>query len=180
MQDETKTLIEAALFVSGRTIKLDELARICNSGSIGMVRRAMEDLQQEYSSRGSAMEIIESKDGYEMKIRREIEAQVLHLAPETDMPPAVLKTLALIAYSQPIKQAEVIKERGNGAYKYIRKLREQELIEAHRSGRTKMLTTTPKFKQYFQIQDLRELVKIKPSDDSGQYRLHHYTEKTEA
>ena len=81
----------------------------------------------------------------------------MHLVPETDMPPAVLKTLALIAYSQPIKQSEIIKQRGNGAYKYIKKLKEAELIETHKSSRTKVITVTNKFKDYFQIQDMKEI-----------------------
>ncbi|HDI72783.1 MAG TPA: SMC-Scp complex subunit ScpB, partial [Candidatus Altiarchaeales archaeon] len=59
----------------------------------------------------------------------------------------------------PIKQSKVVKERGNRAYRYIRKLIEQELIEGKKSGRTRILTTTSKFRDYFQIQDLRELVK---------------------
>jgi len=72
-----------------------------------------------------------------MRVKRPYEDKVIHLIPDTDMPPAVLKTLALIAYTQPIKQSEVIKLRGNGAYKYIEKLKDIELIETHKSSRTK-------------------------------------------
>lgn len=159
MTDEFRPLIEAALFVSGRALSVEELAKICNSGSIGLIRKTLGDLQREYLDRNSGLEINEFNGEYGMRVKREFEGELMHLVPETDMQPAVLKTLALIAYEQPIKQSVVVKERGNKVYQYIKKLKEQELIETKRSGRTKILTTTPKFRDYFQIQDLRELVK---------------------
>ncbi|RLI88313.1 MAG: SMC-Scp complex subunit ScpB [Candidatus Altiarchaeales archaeon] len=159
MTDNFRALIEAALFVSGRTLSIEELAKICKSGSIGVIRKILEDLQKEYHERNSGLEIYESNGEYGMRVKKEFEGDIMHLVPETDMSPAMLKTLALIAYEQPIKQSKVVKERGNRAYRYIRKLIEQELIEGKKSGRTRILTTTSKFRDYFQIQDLRELVK---------------------
>lgn len=159
--DETrdiKSLIEAALFVSGRSLTLEELANICKSGNIGVVRRTIEELMKEYSERESGLEICESDNSYSMRIKRELERDVMHLIPETDIEPAVLKTLALIAYEEPIKQSKVVEERGNRAYRYIKKLREQELINAEKCGRTRLLTTTPKFREYFQIMNLKEIV----------------------
>ena len=157
MTEQYRALLEAALFVSGRQLSIEDLARLCNSGNIGAVRTAMEDLQKEYQERNTGIEITESNGQYAMRVKKEHEAGVMHLVPETDMQPAVLKTLALIAYSQPIKQSEIIKQRGNGAYKYIKKLKDQELIETHKSSRTKVITVTNKFKDYFQIQDMKEL-----------------------
>jgi segregation and condensation protein B len=75
------------------------------------------------------------------------------------MPKAMLKALALIAYEQPIKQSYVVKIRGNRVYDYMRKLEDLGLIERKAEGHTKILTTTAKFRQYFKINDEKELVK---------------------
>ncbi len=157
--NDIKSLIEAALFASGRSLTLEEIANLCKSGNIGFIRRTIEELIREYSERRSGLEICESANGYSMRIKREFEQDVIQLIPETEIEPAVLKTLALIAYEEPIKQSKVVEERGNRAYRYIKKLREQELINAEKCGRTRLLRTTPKFREYFQIVNLKEAVK---------------------
>ncbi len=159
MTDDNKKILEAALFVSGKILTLEDMARLCSSGNIGVIRKAIEELQKEYESRDSGIEIYESSGAYGMRVKREYEDKVIHLVPDTDMAPAVLKTLALIAYTQPIKQSEVIKLRGNGAYRYIQKLKDQELIETHKSSRTRVITVTNKFREYFHIQEVKDAFK---------------------
>ncbi|MFZ2455476.1 MAG: SMC-Scp complex subunit ScpB [Candidatus Altiarchaeia archaeon] len=181
MTDENKNLIEAALFVSGKILTLQDLARLCLSGSLGQIRKTLEDLQKEYELKDSSIEIYESNGGYGMRVKRVYEDKVIHLVPDTDMAPAVLKTLALIAYTQPIKQSEVIKLRGNGAYKYIEKLKDIELIETHKSSRTKIITVTNKFKEYFHIQEVKEMFKdIKPPEGAEDLTAQKHLETEES
>jgi len=158
MAEDTRRLMEAALFIAGRNLTLEEIAGLCQSGNIGLVRRTIDELREEYNSRNSGIEIYGYDGSYGMRVKSELEPAVMHLAPDTEIPPAMLKTLALIAYEQPVTQSRLVKERGNRVYKYVRKLREQELIEAKKKGRTRILTVTPKFREYFQIQDLKDLV----------------------
>ena len=61
------------------------------------------------------------------------------------------KTLALIAYKNPVLQSEIIKMRGNGAYDHIKALKEQEFITSERQGRTRVLKLTSKFFDYFDL-----------------------------
>ena len=164
MTEDVRGVIEAALFVSGRILTLDEISRICESGNAGLIRQALAELKEEYSSRNSGIEIYEYDSGYGMRIRADMEPSVMHLASETEIPPAMLKTLALIAYEQPVMQSKLVKERGTRVYKYVKKLREQELIEAKKKGRTRVLTVTPKFKEYFQVQDVKDLIKANVKD----------------
>jgi segregation and condensation protein B len=181
MTDENKNLIEAALFVSGKILTLQDLARLCLSGSLGQIRKTLEELQKEYELKDSSIEIYESNGGYGMRVKRVYEDKVIHLVPDTDMAPAVLKTLALIAYTQPIKQSEVIKLRGNGAYKYIEKLKDIELIETHKSSRTKIITVTNKFKEYFHIQEVKEMFKdIKPPEGAEDLTAQKHLETEES
>ncbi len=158
MTRDVRRVIEAALFISGRILTLEEIARICELGNAGIIRQSLNELMEDYNSRNSGIEIYEYNGGYGMRIRSELEHSVMHLAPETEIPPAMLKTLALIAYEQPITQSKLVKERGTRVYRYVKKLREQELIDAKKEGRTKILTVTPKFREYFQVQDVKEFM----------------------
>lgn len=161
-------LIEAALFMAGRSLDLEELSKICHSGNRGLIRKQVEELQKKYSTRDSSIEIHKSPDGYKMEVIHEIENEVSMLAPLPEISPAILKTLALVAYEQPITQSRIVKERGNRVYRYIKKLINKEFISAEKHGRTKLLRTTTRFKDYFRIKDLRELKKIKARLDKYQ------------
>lgn len=156
--DEIKTIIEASLFVSARPLNIEELAKICGSGNLGLVRRCVEELSGEYGKRNSGIVIQKMGEEYVMRVKSDLEKTVMHLAPETEIPSPILKTLALIAYEQPIKQSDVVKERGNKTYRYIRFLREQGLVECKKCGRTKILTVTPKFRDYFHVEDMKKFM----------------------
>ncbi len=153
-----KALIEAALFASNRSLTLQELAQLVESGNLGAIRKTVEELAADYKNRGAGIEVVQIGEGYLMRVAVAYEDAVMPLVPETDMPQAVLKTLALIAYEQPVLQSEVVKIRGDAAYKYIRFLVGQGLVEAKKEGRSKSLTTTPKFKEYFKIEHLKDMV----------------------
>ena len=62
------------------------------------------------------------------------------------------ETLAVIAYKQPIKQSVIIKIRGNKAYEHIRNFAQLNLIKAKKLGRTKELTLSEEFYDYFHVQ----------------------------
>jgi segregation and condensation protein B len=68
---------------------------------------------------------------------------------EGRLSPAAFETLAVIAYKQPIKQSDLVVIRGNKSYEHVRELEKRGLISAERSGRTKLLTTTRAFADYF-------------------------------
>jgi segregation and condensation protein B len=165
--DDIKALIEAALFSAGRPLSVEDLARVCGSGNIGQIRRSVDELVEEYGGRSGGLLIKKTDDGYVMGVRSELEDKVMHLVPDTEIPAPVLKTLALIAYEQPIKQSTVIKERGNKAYAYIKFLRQQGLIEARKEGRSRFLSVTPKFKEYFHIEELKKFIEKKDDATGG-------------
>ncbi len=160
MSDETKKLVEAALFIAGRPLSVEDIASACNSGNPGSIRQHIEELQKEYLNRESGIILEEVSEGYLMTLEADVEKQILHLAPEKEISSAALKTLALIAHQQPVKQSEVVKIRGNRAYRYIKELREQNFIETKKNGRTRLLSTTPRFSEYFNINDIGEVKEI--------------------
>ncbi|MFH1255861.1 MAG: SMC-Scp complex subunit ScpB [Candidatus Diapherotrites archaeon] len=145
---ETKKTIEAALFIAPTHMPVDELARI-SGVSIAEARMALNELSSNYLERDSALEIKEEPAGYRMGLKPDLEQKVRHLAASSEFNKSVMKTLALIAYKQPIKQADVIKYRNTKAYDHIHMLNEKGFIRREKKGITFVLYTTKKFTEYF-------------------------------
>ncbi|HOV81178.1 MAG TPA: SMC-Scp complex subunit ScpB [Methanothrix sp.] len=146
---QAKAVIEAALFASGKTLSLRELADLSGL-SVERARAMAGDLAAEYAARGSGIEIKSIGEGYFMQVVPRLAGQVVSCAPKEIEAP-LIRTLAIIAYKQPIKQSELVKIRGNKSYEHVRELEKRGLISAEKAGHTKLLTTTPGFADYFGI-----------------------------
>ncbi|NJE61487.1 SMC-Scp complex subunit ScpB [Thermococcus sp. 21S7] len=147
---EDKALVEAALFVSGRPLSVKELSRALGIRSLDYLEKLIELIAAEYAERKSAIEVVKVLgDKYVMQVKQDYSQRVIHLMPRPDLRTGELKTLALIAYLQPIEQSKVVKLRGSQAYEHIRKLLEMGLIYAEPYERTKLLGTTSKFAELY-------------------------------
>ncbi len=142
--------IEAALFISGRWMDLKELVMITDINPI-LIRRLMEQLIEKYSD--GAIEILAKEDKWKMDVKPEYTDMVNRLATgSSEFSKAEQETLAIIAYKQPIKQSVVVKIRGNKSYDHIKKFLELGLIKAKKSGRTKELSLSEEFHNYFKLE----------------------------
>lgn len=147
---EKKYLVEAALFMSSEPLTIDQLGKLVESDSMGKTLRILDGVVLDFNQRDSALEIVKTTDGrYRMQVRGDYLKDVKHLAISTDLPKSILRTLAIIAFKQPIKQSIVVKMRGNKAYDHIERLREEGFVKKTREGNTFMLETTKKFIDYF-------------------------------
>ncbi len=142
--------IEAALFVAGREITEKELSDLL-SISENEVKTHLKELRREYETRGSAIEIVKTGKGWAMQVKPEYLEISKKFRPELEISKGALKTLALIAHREPIKQSEVIQIRGNHAYEHIKELSRMDFIKCEKMSRTKILRTTKKFNMYFGI-----------------------------
>jgi len=70
------------------------------------------------------------------------------LAPK-ELEAPLIRTLAIIAYKQPIRQCDLVVIRGNKSYDHVKELEKRGMINAAKQGRTKVLTTTRAFADYF-------------------------------
>ena len=147
---DVKKVVEASLFMAGRPVRYSEIAEVSDHSKED-IREAAKALAGDYGSRDSAVEIVYDKTKAIMNLNPDIEDEVMFLAPATEMSQALLKTLAVIAHDEPVSQSQLVKSRGTRVYYYVKKLYDMELISARKKGRTKMLSTTPKFKAYFKI-----------------------------
>lgn len=143
-------LLEAALYVAGRPLDLNELCATISSRSKKNVKKLVAILIKEYGARNTALEVLELKDErYVLQLKAEFTPLVKKLVNRPLLSSGPLKTLSYIAYRQPISQKRVIEVRGQHAYGHVKLLKDMGLITAERSGRSMALKTTDYFADYF-------------------------------
>jgi segregation and condensation protein B len=143
-------LLEAALYVAGRPLDLNELCQVVGSRSKKRTQTYIEILMKEYSSRNTALEILALKnERYVLQVKAEFTHLIKKLVNRPLLSSGPLKTLSYIAYRQPISQKRVIDVRGQHAYGHVKLLKDMGLIMSERSGRTLALKTTDYFSDYF-------------------------------
>jgi len=145
----SKQIIEAALFAAGGTVTAETLMKISGL-SKKEISALVADLKKGYEERHSGIEIADLSGRFVMQIKPDFAEKVKDVAPKELTSPQ-LKTLSIIAYHQPITKAEVVEMRGGNAYEHINELDERGLIDLKPHGRTKMMTTTRLFADYFGI-----------------------------
>jgi segregation and condensation protein B len=145
----SKAVIEAALFAAGRTLSLRELSDLAGLKEEEALVH-VEELAADYSSRAGGMEIRRVGDGYIMQVRAGLAQRVMPIAPR-ELEAPMTRTLAVIAFRQPIRQSELAEIRGNKSYSHVKELEKMGLIASSRQGRTRILTTTKAFAEYFGI-----------------------------
>ena len=165
VEAEIRNLVEAALLAAGKSLTINELSQLFEESdrpTANGIRAALEALQAQFESR--PIEIKETGAGFRVQVRREYAPAVARLWPERPQrySRALLETLALIAYRQPITRAEIEAVRGVTVNPNITKtLIERQWIRVvgHRDlpGRPELLGTTREFLEYFGLRSLDEL-----------------------
>lgn len=160
-----KKILEGALFASGQALGLDQLGDLFDElerPSNTDMREALEELQAEYV--GGALELKEVASGFRFQVCQEVGPWVSRLWEERPQrySRALLETLALIAYRQPITRSEIEEIRGVSVSSHIVKtLLEREWIRVagHRDvpGRPALFATTRQFLDAFSLKSLAEL-----------------------
>jgi segregation and condensation protein B len=146
---EEKKLVEAALFMSPKALSVADLMGVMGTSDYGLAKRIAFELMAEFNARDSALEIIESDGLFQMRVKPPLEPRVQDFAAESMFNKGTMKTLALIAFKQPILQSSVIKYRNNKAYDHISRLLKEGFIAREPHGQSYFLRTTKKFFEYF-------------------------------
>jgi len=161
----TRKVVEAAMLAAGRSLSLAELAQLFDAvdrPDNEQLRAALVELGESYTGRG--IELRETASGFRVQVRRDVAEQVSRLWPER--PPrysrALLETVAIIAYRQPLTRAEIEAIRGVAVNPNIVKTlvdRNWIRVVGHREvpGRPELLGTTRDFLDYFGLKSLDAL-----------------------
>ena len=177
MNDQyVKNVIEAALLAAGRPLTMDELVSVFDErdgSNPEEVRGAIAALITDYETRG--LELLEVASGYRIQIRASVAQPVARLWQErpAKYSRALLETLALVAYRQPITRGEIEQIRGVAVNpNIIKTLLERSWIRVigHRDvpGKPELLGTTREFLDYFSLKkldDLPTLAQLKELED---------------
>jgi segregation and condensation protein B len=172
-----KNILEAALLAAGEPLPLDRLQDLFADNERperAALRQALDDLAEDLAGRG--IELKEIASGYRLQVKQELAPWISRLWEEKPgrYSRALLETLAIIAYRQPVTRADIEEVRGVSINTTImRTLQEREWIRAvgHRDvpGRPAMFATTRKFLDYFNLKSLEELptlLELRDLDDA--------------
>ncbi len=160
-----KNIIEAALFAAGKPLTIDHFIDLFEEDSSperSEVRTVLRELQEDYAERG--VELIEVSGGYRFQTKADLSPWLKHLQPERSprYSRAVLETMAIIAYRQPITRREIESIRGiSVSTDIMKRLQDYNWIRilAHRDtpGRPALYGTTRAFLDYFNLKNLSDL-----------------------
>ena len=143
-------LVEAALYIAGKPLDLNELCQVIGSRSKKKAKKFADTLMQEYAARNTSLEILALKDErYVLQVKADFTPLIKKLVNKPLLSSGPLKTLSYVAYRQPISQKRVVEVRGQHAYGHVKLLKDMGLIIAERSGRSMALKTTDYFADYF-------------------------------
>jgi segregation and condensation protein B len=175
--EQLKNIIEAALMVSEKAVSVSQLLAIFEKETDrperADIKTAIEQIMQDYEGRG--IELKEVSSGYRVQVNGDYADWINHLF--DDRPPrysrALLETLAIIAYRQPVTRAEIEEIRGvSVSSNIIRTLQERSWIrvvgQRDIPGKPELLATTKEFLDYFNLKKLSELPSLSEIKDFDQ------------
>jgi segregation and condensation protein B len=164
-QQMIKNVVEAALLAAGRPLDIEQLLALFDEferPALAEIEAALAELEQSYVGRG--IELKEVATGFRIQVRDTVALHVSRLWQERPQKysRALLETLALIAYRQPITRGEIEDIRGVQVNpNIVRTLLERSWVRVigHRDvpGRPELLATTRDFLDYFNLRSLDDL-----------------------
>ncbi len=164
-EQEIKSIIEAALFAAGKPLSIDhflDLFTEAEQPERSVLRAKLRELREDYAERG--IELVQIASGYRFQTKQNLTPWLKRLQPERSprYSRALLETIAIIAYRQPITRSEIETIRGiSVSTDIVKRLQDYNWIRilAHRDtpGRPALYGTTRAFLDYFNIKNLNEL-----------------------
>lgn len=164
-REESKQTLYALLFVSDRPMSAARLAEALGDMDPDIVATLLEELREELTARDYLPYVLqEISGGYQLVTKNQFAPYIrrlLHLKKSKRLSKALLETLAIIAYKQPVTRPEVEAVRGVSVSHAFDQLQERRLIKvagvSDLPGRPKMYRTTDEFLVQFGLGSLKEL-----------------------
>ena len=160
---KARQILEALLFVSDNPLKPEKISQVLEL-DLKTINILMDELNREYVAQGRCFRIREISSGYQMFSLPEFSEWIRKLSAtnrDSRLSVAVIETLAIIAYKQPITRIEIEDIRGVSVSHVLKNLLEKKLVTiAGRKkvpGRPMLYRTTITFLSYFGLKDLSEM-----------------------
>ncbi len=171
---EMKNVLEAALLTSHEPLSLDDLQRLFTEKTErATLRMLLDELKQDWAER--TMELVQVASGYRFQVRDQYAVFLARLNPERQVKysRAVMETLAIIAYRQPVTRGDIEEIRGVAVNpNIIRQLQERDWIDVvgqrEVPGRPSLYATT---KHFLDDLNIRSLAELPPMEDFTQQEI---------
>ncbi len=152
MGNRENRLVESVLFSAGKPVSIEEI-QSATGLSHAQVTHALESLMQAYDTERkdvTSLEVIKAGNKFTMQVKKKYTDQSMMVA-KPEIKAELLKTLALIAFHQPVKQSNLRHMIGEKIYEEVDELITMRLVFSKPHGSTEILTTTKLFPEYFGI-----------------------------
>lgn len=162
-----EAIVEAILFATGDAVEIRDIANVIDK-SIEETQALIEGISQKYEEEKRGIKIVQFENSYQMCTNQEYFSYIknLYSVPQRKtLSPAILETLAIVAYKQPITKNQIEQIRGVSADHAVNKLMEYNLItETGRldiPGKPILFGTTEQFLRHFGFKSLETMPEIK-------------------
>jgi segregation and condensation protein B len=168
-----ESVIESLLFASDRPLPVSDLKRLVGERAGAKVGAALEALRARRNQEGSGVEVVEVAGGWHLRTRPDNVAWVSRLiaGKPQRLTRAMLETLSIVAYRQPITRPEIDDVRGVDCGPVLKTLLDRGLIrmigKKEEVGRPILYGTTPEFLRIFSLRDLAELPTLREFHELG-------------
>lgn len=165
---ELKKILEVALLTSHEPLSLDDMQRLfAERMERATLRMLLDELKQDWAER--TMDLVQVASGYRFQAREQYASFLARLNPErqSKYSRAVMETLAIIAYRQPVTRGDIEEIRGVAVNPNVmRQLQERDWIDIvgqrEVPGRPSLYATT---KHFLDDLNLKTLAELPPMDD---------------
>lgn len=168
-----ESLLESLLFASDRPLPVSDLKRLVGERAGAKVSEALEALRARRELEGSGIQVVEVAGGWHLRTRPENVGWVSRLVagrPQR-LTRAMLETLSIVAYRQPITRPEIDDVRGVDCGPVLKTLLDRGLVrmigKKEEVGRPILYGTTPEFLRIFSLRDLAELPTLREFHELG-------------
>lgn len=171
---EMKQVLEAALLTAGQPLSLDDMLRLfADRMERATLRMLLDEIKQDWDEK--TLELVQVASGYRFQAKPELSAFIARMHPERQpkYSRAVMETLAIIAYRQPVTRGDIEQIRGVSVNpNVIRQLVERDWIDVvgqrEVPGRPSLYATT---KHFLDDLNLRSLSELPPIEDFAQSEI---------
>ena len=149
--------MEAILFTTHESLSIKDIAKIMRTTDL-QIEKLLQQIKEKYNTENSGI-MLSDVGGYKLSVKTEYVDKVSHLTPHAELSRGLLRVLSIIVYHEPVSQSEIVKVIGNRTYDYVKELEERGLVKSEKKSRTKMLSVTDKFEEYFGVkkEDVKKL-----------------------
>ncbi|MBI5390726.1 SMC-Scp complex subunit ScpB [Candidatus Woesearchaeota archaeon] len=153
---ELKHNVEAVLFASGKKISAEDIAKLCSAPEPS-VKQTLAVLEKEYKDRNGPIALLNEGKHWHLTVWEKYLNVVHGINPHTELSRPMIETLAIIAWKHPLKQSDLIRIRGSGAYEHVHELMEMGFLSKKKVGNSSVLKVTQKFYDYFDLRGKEQI-----------------------